>query len=97
MYKVLITGSREWNDQKTILDALSALLSDHKAGDITVIVGGARGADKIAKEIAEFLCMNVQEFPAKWDKFGKSAGHIRNAEMVAQKPDICLAFPTASS
>ena len=97
MYKVLVTGSREWNDQKTILDALSDLLRTHQPSDITVIVGGARGADKIAKEIARFLCMNVQEFPADWDRFNKAAGPIRNAEMVAQKPDICLAFPTASS
>lgn len=34
------------------------------------------------------------EFPADWDKYGKSAGYIRNQQMLDEGcPDYVVAFP----
>lgn len=89
--KILITGSRWWGDYSTICDALK----EHGPG--VVIEGGARGADNMARFAAESMGWPTIQFPANWDKYGKSAGPIRNQEMIDQKPDVCLAFPLDES
>lgn len=58
-----------------------------------VIEGGAKGADLLGRKAAEALRIPVSEFPAEWDKHGKAAGPIRNAEMLENaKPTLVLAF-----
>ena len=64
---------------------------------VTVVHGAARGADTIAGNIASAWGMRVEAHPADWDTHGKSAGHRRNAEMVALGADVCLAFPLGRS
>lgn len=50
--------------------------------DITEVVsGGARGVDRMGEEWAESRGLPVKRFPAQWDKHGRAAGPIRNAEM----------------
>ena len=97
VFKILITGSREWTDRRTITTALNEILKTIPAQDTVVIQGGCRGADLLAKDIAKFLGMNVIEYPANWLLFGRYAGFRRNAEMVAQNPDVVLAFPIGES
>lgn len=46
------------------------------------ICGLAEGADQLGGRWAKENGYNVIEFPADWGKWGRSAGHIRNAEMV---------------
>lgn len=48
---------------------------------IIIISGHARGADCLGKRYAADHGLQTVLFPAEWDKWGKSAGHIRNAEM----------------
>lgn len=62
-------------------------------------------ADLIAASVAHEMGWEIVEsapgvrgFPADWDAYGKSAGHIRNAEMVkyllAQPGEqVCVGFP----
>lgn len=63
-----------------------------RMGATQVISGGCRGADKISAEVAEELRIPCRVFPAEWDKHGKAAGPIRNAEMLEENPDLVLAF-----
>lgn len=85
--KVLVCGSRAWTDAAVILRRLSGLPRGS-----TVIHGDARGADRIAAQIAARLGFKVEAFPANWSRYGKSAGLVRNGEMLDKSPDLVIAF-----
>lgn len=85
--RVIVCGSRTWTDWLMIADRLGRL----PAGS-TVVHGGAKGADLIAARCAERLHLEVEPHPARWDKYGKRAGHIRNSEMGALGADLVIAF-----
>jgi hypothetical protein len=58
------------------------------------VVHGAcpTGGDAIADRIATDLGLTVERHPARWRRYGRSAGYRRNAAMVAAGADVCLAF-----
>lgn len=105
-YRILVTGSRTWTDKGIIsraFDSVEPYLG--MGGMVTLIHGGAAGADTFAARIAKQRGWAIEEHPAQWtthtDKcpdwhWGlpkcKMAGHRRNAEMVNSGVDICLAF-----
>ena len=65
--------------------------------DITMIIsGGARGADKMAAEYAVKNGIPYKEFPADWNRHGKSAGYIRNKEIVKNADEV-IAFWNGNS
>jgi len=85
--KILVCGSRNWTDFSFILLQLKRLPKD------TVIINGdCVGADKLSTKAAETLGLQVKKYPAEWDKYGKSAGPRRNAEMLKENPDEVWAF-----
>ena len=57
-----------------------------------VITGGASGADTHAYECCKEDGFAVVKIEAKWWKYGRAAGPIRNREMLDKKPDLVLAF-----
>jgi hypothetical protein len=59
----------------------------------TIVEGEQRGADKMAREWAKSRGFPFLPFPAKWTIYGKSAGPIRNQQMLDEgKPDMVVAF-----
>ena len=92
--KILISGDRNWTNHQLIASSIIKEILDLKLEywQVTLIHGCARGADTLAGKIARHLGMKVLEFPAEWDKYGKSAGPIRNRQMLNEKPDLVLAF-----
>lgn len=84
---VLICGSRDWENKDIIQSALDEL----GEGDV-VIAGGARGADRLGEQLAKAQGLQVRVFPADWDQYGKSAGAIRNIQMLDQEPNQIWAF-----
>lgn len=87
MKRVLICGSRDWQDLGAIFNRVAGL----GPKDI-VIHGGAVGADRLAEQAARQLGHHTAEVRPLWDHFGKRAGHIRNAAMLDLQPDLVLAF-----
>ena len=86
--RVLICGSRDWNNAKLILERLSSIPRGS-----TLIHGGCRGADVFGAEIGKELGFDVMCFPAEWSKNGRAAGPLRNQRMIDEgKPDLILAF-----
>lgn len=84
--KTIIAGGRNYflteKDYK-YLDTLN----------ITEVVSGcANGADKCGENYAIKNDIKLVRFPALWEKYGKSAGFIRNREM-AMYADVAVLFP----
>jgi hypothetical protein len=97
-YRVLVTGSRDWDDVTTIGAAIEQALID-AAGRPVLVVHGAcpSGADRHADHYARWMrgkgcSIDVEQHPANWQINGKRAGFIRNAHMVNLGADLCLAF-----
>ncbi len=92
--KVLVIGSRGFDDYELLKETLDDLLSN--ASDIEIVSGGAKGADSLAERYAKEKGCSCRVFPAEWSKYGKSAGYLRNAEMhryiSKYKERICIAF-----
>jgi hypothetical protein len=90
--RILVTGSRDWSDKVAIANAIrQAWIDADKPYRVTVIHGGARGADYIAGVFANRMRFDVEVHEADWS-IGKQAGYIRNKEMVDAGADVCLAF-----
>jgi predicted Rossmann fold nucleotide-binding protein DprA/Smf involved in DNA uptake len=65
--------------------------------EAVIVTGGARGADRMADEIAGSLGLDREVFPANWARDHKVAGYVRNSRMIRSKPDLVLAFWDGSS
>ena len=95
MFKVIIAGSREFNDFTLLKNRCDFLLS-MRDEQIEIVSGCARGADTLGEWYAKERGYSVAKFPADWDRFGKAAGFIRNGEM-AEYADALIAFPIGRS
>jgi len=87
--KIIIAGSRNFNDYNLLKTSCDNLLTQFT--NIEIVSGTARGADKLGERYAREKGYDIKQFPANWDKHGKSAGYIRNDEM-AQYADMLIAF-----
>lgn len=87
--KIIIAGSRTFNDYPKLKKKLDSILKNQK--DITIISGTASGADRLGERYADENHYNLEKYPAMWDIFGKSAGYKRNEEM-ANIADACVVF-----
>lgn len=91
-FRVIIAGSRNFNNYELLKKECDAFLSDKKEKyNIIIISGGARGADFSGEKYAQDEGFSLEKFPANWNKFGKSAGFRRNEQM-AEVADALIAF-----
>lgn len=99
--RVLVTGSRDGQDQALIWLVLDQLRRANPDGLFTVVHGGARGADTMAMTWVQTrrrdgdLGLYHETHRAQWQQGGKfvpSAGHQRNKHMVDKGADLVLAF-----
>ena len=87
-FQVIIAGSRGFDDYGFIASALDNILPE---GDVTVISGTARGADKLGEMYAVNHGHSITRMPADWTRYGKRAGLVRNMDM-AKAADACVVF-----
>lgn len=95
MFRVIIAGGRDFRDYDLLAKTMNHLLSNVR-DEITVVCGKARGADTLGEQYAKEHGYSVQYFPADWNKYGKSAGYLRNTEM-AKNADALVAFWNGAS
>lgn len=95
---VIIAGSRNFNNYE-VLEAVCDRLLERRVLDgykITIISGGAEGADKLGELYAKNRGYEVKVFEPDWKKYGKRAGGIRNGKM-AEVGNALIAFPLGES
>ena len=90
--KVIIAGSRTIKDIHLVEQAIT-----RSGFDITeVVCGCARGVDLLGARWAQARNIPVALFPADWDRHGKAAGPIRNAEMAKHADALILIWDGVS-
>ena len=89
--RVLVCGGRNYQDMDKVTEVLDEI---HQKTPITVIIHGcANGADSLAAFWATDNDIPQERFPADWQKHGKTAGFMRNQQMLDTNPDLVVAFP----
>lgn len=88
--RVLLTGSRTWPNEKELCAVLDDLWDE--IGPYTLVHGAARGADQMGEIHQAVASRPTEAHPADWERHGKRAGYLRNAEMVDLGADVCVAF-----
>ena len=103
--RVLVCGGRDYTDWDTFRDEMEKIALEKfprtepdEYGNflysVTIISGGARGADTLAEEWAVVNWTGLEIFLADWKKHGRAAGVIRNQKMLDEgHPDLVIAFP----
>lgn len=85
----MVTGSRDWTERSIIRMALAEFAG---RGPVTLVHGGARGADTGAETVAIAYGFGIEVHPADWKKHGKRAGILRNLAMLDSGVDHVVAF-----
>lgn len=92
LYRVIIAGGRDFDDYGLLCESCDRLLAQkHQTHSIVIVSGAARGADTLGERYAHERGYAVEQFPANWERDGKAAGPIRNAQM-ASVADALIAF-----
>lgn len=85
--RILFCGDRNWTDYGKIVECMQTYLPT------VVIEGEARGADLLSAKAAEEMGIEVERYPARWELYGRSAGPIRNKQMLDEgRPQMVIAF-----
>ena len=92
VFRVIIAGTRTFNDYKTLCEYCDHLLEQKKhTHQIIVVSGACRGADRLGERYAQMHGYRLNRFPADWDRHGNKAGFLRNLEM-ADNANALIAF-----
>lgn len=100
---LLVTASRQWRDRQRMRAAFLAIQRrlGAPAAAMGIVHGAARGGDRMADEVAAGLGWArdpVSCTSAEWARYGRSAGHRRNARMIQRRTYVgCVAFPLGLS
>lgn len=102
--RIIVAGGRDFKNYKLLSDTIMKYLGDidgvgivDNPNQIKFISGAAKGADSLGEQFAYTWGYDVIRFQADWDRFGKSAGYRRNAEMAKYasedgKSGVLIAF-----
>lgn len=93
MFRLIIAGSRTFNNYELLKEKVLFFLQNklNFREQIIILSGRANGSDKLGEKFAFEHNFNVELYPADWDNKGKSAGYIRNIEMI-NNADAAIVF-----
>ncbi len=92
--RLLICGGRDYQDWQNVYATLDRIHRQFRI--VRIVEGGAKGADQLGAEwaIDRGMILLLRSYPARWEEFGRSAGHRRNREMLDEEgPNAVVAFP----
>lgn len=73
-----IIGGRDFSDYQLVKSVLAKVKSEI----ITIVSGGAIGADTLGAQYANEFGIPLLLFVPEWDKYGKKAAFLRNAQII---------------
>lgn len=76
---ILVAGSRSFDDA----EQLARILGENVGPEDTIVEGGAKGVDTMARQWAEARGIACVEIKADWARYGRAAGPKRNDAMTA--------------
>lgn len=90
--RLLVCGGRDFTDADYVFRVLDRV---HAKRPISLLIeGGARGADRLARNWAINRGVAYKTENAEWKRYGKAAGFMRNKAMLdIWSPDGVVAFP----
>lgn len=98
MTRILVTGSRDWDDPEFVDDLICDYWRWHESALVVVRGDCPTGADAHAGQAVirlqgEGFDATEEVYKAYWEQYGKRAGFLRNKEMVDDGgAEVCLAF-----
>lgn len=87
--KLAVIGSRNFSDSHWLTKCLNLLHEEYTIA--TIVSGGAKGADLMGQRWAEVRNIETEIYIPDWNLHGKSAGMIRNKDIV-NSADLVIAF-----
>lgn len=87
--RVIIAGSRTFNDYNLLQTSCDNILES--IINIEIVSGTCNGADQLGERYSNEKGYKLKQFPADWDRYGKSAGYKRNEQM-AKYADMLIVF-----
>jgi hypothetical protein len=78
--KIIIAGGRDFTDWEYFNAYMNFTIPPWIKID-EIVSGGAKGADALGEQFAQLNNIPLKVIPADWDRHGRKAGPIRNAEM----------------
>lgn len=76
-----MAGGRDFEDYGRLSAAVAEALGDRPLDRVEIVSGAARGADRLGERWARENGVALRQFPADWNRYGRSAGYRRNEEM----------------
>lgn len=89
MIKVIIAGSRGFNDYKLLATTCDHMLQNHR--DVEIVSGGAAGADKLGELYAEQYGYEIKQFIPDWSANGNAAGYMQS-QVIVNYADALIVF-----
>lgn len=107
---IAIIGSRTFNNHRLLQTTVDNYIKDNDITEVTIVSGGAKGADTIGAKYAEFNDYKLIVHEADWKdltqpgariktnqygKYNANAGHYRNT-LIINDADVVIAFTNGS-
>ncbi len=89
--KLAIIGSRDFNNYDFLHDKMDFIAGTYKWNIELVISGGAKGADSLGEQWAKKHAILTKIYYPDWDRYGRSAGFIRNYNII-EDANVVVAF-----
>ena len=101
--KIIICGGRHFNNFKALEIVMENILAEKHLDccDVEIVSGHCEGADKLGERYAKENGCGLTIFKANWSRYGRSAGPIRNKEMIdyikTDESNLVVAFVSPNS
>lgn len=88
--RIIVCGGRHFNDYERLKDEIDKVIAkfNRYVHEIEIVSGHCAGADQLGEQYARERGYPCKVFPANWEKHGRSAGPIRNSEMIQYASEV---------